>query len=114
MAASKRTRGERAGRKVREVKDRAGVAPTTYTSKELCARYRCAQRTLRFKEKVEGFPHGERFGRNVVYSIKAVHDWERVHMPGLNPEPELSEEDQQWNLLHQHRVLEKASAHRRT
>lgn len=80
--------------------------PDTFTSKELCARYGCAQVTIRRKEAEEGFPHGERFGRKLIYAKEAVHAWERAHMPHLHIEPEQTEDDKHWDRLRRRHQLE--------
>lgn len=88
---------------------RPPVEKDTYNSRELCARYSCAQVTIRRKEREEGFPHGERYGRELTYSKAAVHEWERKHMPHLhsNPDRELDEEEEKWDRLRRRYLLEK-------
>jgi len=86
------------------------VGSETYTSKELCQRYGCAQITIRRRENESGFPKGEKFGRKLVYAKRAVHDWERKHMPHLQTAPDLDEEDKQWDRMHRLRQLEKEEA----
>ena len=87
---------------------RPPIEKDTYNSRELCARYSCAQVTIRRKEREEGFPHGERYGRELTYSKAAVHAWERVHMKHLHTETELADEDEaHWDRLRRRYLLEK-------
>ena len=79
----------------------------TFTSKELCARYGCAQVTIRRKEAEENFPKGTKFGRKLIYPRKGVFEWERKHMPELHTEPELTEEDKVWDRLRRQRELDR-------
>jgi hypothetical protein len=83
------------------------AASETFTSKELCARYRCAQVTIRRKEKSEGYPHGEKYGRNIVYAKRKVFDWERIHMPGLLAEQEQNDDDAEWDRRRRRYLLER-------
>lgn len=86
---------------------RPAIETDTYTSQDLCARYGCAQITIRRKEAEEGYPHGSRFGRKLIYSKVAVHDWERKHMPWLHPEPEMSDDDKHWDRIRRRVKLER-------
>lgn len=88
---------------------RPPVQKDTYNSRELCARYSCAQVTIRRKERDEGYPHGERYGRELTYSKAAVHEWERKHMPHLhaNADVEIDEDEKQWDRLRRRYLLEK-------
>lgn len=88
-------------------RERPKIETDTYTSAELCAKYGCAQVTIRRKEREEGFPKGEKFGRKLIYAKAAVHEWERKHMPKLHNETDESDEDKQWSLLRRRYLLEK-------
>lgn len=82
----------------------------TFISKELCERYGCAQVTIRRKEAEEGFPRGTRYGRKLIYSRRAVIEWEKKHMPELHTEPEQTENDKDWDRLTRRRQLDKEEA----
>ena len=79
----------------------------TFTSKELCARYRCAQVTLRRKEKTEGYPEGRKYGRDIIYLKASVYAWERLHMGNLQPDVPLNEDDAEWDRRRRRYLLEK-------
>lgn len=79
----------------------------TYTTAELCARYHCSRRTLRRMSANLGFPYGEKRGREVIYSKVAVHDWERMHMPSLHTQPQMTEDDKAWHRMYLRRQLDK-------
>lgn len=65
----------------------ADPEPAFYTTAELQHRYgkKVAKSTIYRRIKNQGFPPGQKFGRDNLYSIKAVHAWERIHMPHLHP-----------------------------
>jgi excisionase family DNA binding protein len=86
------------------------IESVTYTTSELIVLMRCSRRTIRRLTAREGFPEGEKVGREVIYNKEAVHAWLRIHKPGLLPkpvEPEKSEEDKHWDLLRRRYLLEK-------
>lgn len=56
----------------------------TFTSGELCARYGCVLRTIHAKQKKLGFPAGNIFSKELVFSMPGVIAWEKVHMPHLH------------------------------
>jgi hypothetical protein len=88
---------------------RPPIEKDTYNSRELCARYSCAQVTIRRKEREEGFPHGERYGRELTYSKAAVHAWERIHMPHLHDADEdkqFDEDEASWDRLRRRYLLD--------
>ena len=88
-------------------RERPAIETDTYTSAELCARYGCAQVTIRRKEREQGFPKGTRYGRKLLYLKAAVNEWERKHMPLLHPTVERSDDDAKWELLRRRYLLEK-------
>jgi len=85
----------------------AVVASDKFTSKELCARYRCAQVTIRRKEKREGYPRGEKYGRNIIYLKQKVFEWERIHMPNILIEKEQDDDSAEWDRRRRRYLLEK-------
>ena len=89
---------------------KAAIESTTITTTELIALMGCSRRTIRRKTKYEGFPNGEKLGKEVVYNKDAAFAWIRVHAPGLlsKPvEPEKSEDDKRWDLIRKRWLLEK-------
>lgn len=85
----------------------APIDSVTFTSKELCERYRCAQVTLRRLEEREGFPHGEKVGRDIIYLKASVYEWERIHKPSLQVHPPMSDDDAEWDRRRRRYLLEK-------
>lgn len=85
----------------------APIDSVTFTSKELCVRYRCAQVTLRRLEEREGFPHGEKVGRDIIYLKSSVYEWERTHKPSLQVNPPMDADDEEWALRRRRYLLER-------
>lgn len=60
--------------------------PAFYTTSQLRQRYGGAAKSTIYRNiRTKGFPPGDQFGNRNLYSIKAVHEWERIHMPHLHP-----------------------------
>lgn len=60
--------------------------PAFYTTAQLQKRYGGAAKSTIYRNiHQKGFPPGDRFGNRNLYSIQAVHAWERIHMPHLHP-----------------------------
>lgn len=86
------------------------VVTDTYTSRDLCARYGCAQVTIRKREAEDGFPTGVKFGRKLIYNKRAVHKWESEHLPALQPEKvmeESYEDSAEWDRRRRRYLLER-------
>lgn len=87
-----------------------------YTMSQLCERYGgCAKSTIYRKMREQGFPTPERFGKENLFSARAVHDWEKVHMPHLHP-GEASDfevraaDEKRWESFRQERTARLAAA----
>lgn len=64
----------------------ADAEPAFYTTEQLRARYGgTAKSTIYRNIRQRGFPPPDRFGNRNLFSIRAVHAWERIHMPHLHP-----------------------------
>ena len=60
--------------------------PAFYTTAQLRTRYGgVAKSTIYRNIHARGFPPPDHFGNRNLFSIRAVHDWERIHMPHLHP-----------------------------
>lgn len=68
----------------------------TFTSGELCARYGCVLRTIRAKQKKLGFPDGDIYSKELVFSMAKVIAWEKVHMPHLHGGDAALDDAEEW------------------
>jgi hypothetical protein len=64
----------------------ADPEPAFYTTEQLRARYGGAAKSTIYRNiRRRGFPPPDHFGNRNLFSIEAVHAWERIHMPHLHP-----------------------------
>lgn len=64
----------------------ADPEPAFYTTAQLRQRYGGAAKSTIYRNiRQRGFPPPDHFGNRNLFSIKAVHAWERIHMPHLHP-----------------------------
>lgn len=89
--------------------DKPAPDQPTYSTSELCARYRCSQLTLRRMTASKGYPEPAfKVGHEYQFMKAAVHAWERIHIPALHADAaDLGDDEKHWERLHRFRVLER-------
>lgn len=79
--------------------ERAMGRKETYTSKDLGERYGVCLRTIHAWEKRRGFPKGDPFSKNIIWSIARVTAWEKVHMPHLHGGAPTADDSEDWERM---------------
>lgn len=77
----------------------------TYNVRDLCDRYSCSLLTIHRREREQGYPTSEKYGRDLIWSEPKVTAWEKIHMPGLHSAAnEEAATDEDWDEMHRERV----------